>query len=832
MAFRPATAIGSGKGGSGKPKTSSIGVQGSAPGAAPAGTYTAPIGSKSEQQARYEETVQTIQSAQGGSSKEASVQARALEAQNQYAVGSQNKAVIEVARQERNETVRALSGDPRTEVLQTVSATKTPLTQPKGLSQSLDSRAFGTVGFGGVQTTQSTKTDNAFGITSVPFLHSVLAKDINSKIQNIIQKPYSSFSPTQKLDIKAEELKIQGGYIGKGISRETAGKAVSFVSGVAGTTPKEAGIAIASGAAIAGTASLLVAGGVVSAPVVATVGTVVTVLGAGAIGFQALKGDYKGAGKSTTEFALFGLGAKGAGKVIEAGAKVSALFGGSLKTSVTGFQDSGIGFTTGRVSGLKVSGVTTTTSAGKVTQSQIKVGSDKTLDITTQRVKVPSADVKQGIPEYITVSKVTAMKAGKPIGEKVVLGERPADIYAREKLTTTKPAENQVSLYGEGKLNVLEARPSPNVVTETTVKFSGSKSSVTTKDPNALLFKGTVTNVEGTARVKTEYLEPKEVTASYDIYTSSRQQQLPKGKSILPTVRQEFKETAVGYEKTPLNNLISITTPDRLPLKSTSRYVTSTVTQKTTTTVNKLEVQALATPLLVQGGLGTGVNIGSASFFRTGRIKLTEPKIKTIGESKLKRSPENPTSRAYPELKTVQAGIKMFEPRVPKFSAGFSPSLFTGSDSTREPYTTPKDLSITGTTLKQEPTVTPKTKTDITTKQTPDVTTVTKTVYTPTPFIPSTPSGSSFFSSPPSSPNVNVPPVIFPPFVTTPSGGLGSGKKFSFSSGKQKTKYTPTAFAVAFNIRGKESKGLSKTGLSIRPIQESKGLKNKYAIQY
>ena len=792
MAFRPATPIGSGTGGSGKPKTSSIGVQGSAPEAGPAKTYTAPVGSKSEQQARYEETVQTIQSAQGGSSKEAAVQARALEAQNMYAKGAENKAIIESARQQRNETVMALSGDPRTEVLQTVKSSKTPYTPTPSNPQNVAYLNPNTrVNALDVTSTKISMSGSGGGFKNAE------GKNIQANVNPFLGIQTKVSMPKEqglgeRISAYGERLKQQG----KDQPTPLLGRLPASPTATAGSALKVVGGSITR----AGEVKEYVKEKPIQAGAIAGIGFGIGVLGAIAPPAVVPVINYVGIGAAAgvTTYNVIKAPAGKKEEALGASATDIAVFGGLGYAGSKTVQSVKVFSTMLKPTVVEAKGVETKPlGSSEITGKGTLKGTTKGKELTGTFEVTPSTTVVQG---KLGKEPFTIVERG---------GQVKTSMYGKTTLTKSPTTDLTIK---QVKLTTSVTENIPSVTASAKSTFKGTGTSTRQGIGDFVQVRGDVT-VKGTSTTtKTVELTPTQLAQRYS------------GQPL----GQPTQSTTVKYT----NALAPKIEP------SARQFLETDFSQKSKYTYNYIEkpgvkIEKVQTPqediVLTFKELGKKGSLSSGRNFDVdfaGRYNV-QPRTRTTPETSLNTEYATPKVGRVPDFGRLVSTLSISRsPTVitalvslrdnSKVTGGsrnkaldsvfVAPSnkSFIGSQNTPKPDTTPNLISTPKINTVTTPKVDSPPKIDIF-----PPTTTTNFITTPEPRIP--------FVDVPTTPTFG-----FPLPITTPGGGLGSGKKFSFSSGKQKTKYTPSAFAVAFNIRGKESKGLSSTGLSLRPIRDKK----------
>lgn len=791
MGFVPKTAIGSGKGGSGKPKTSSQGVQGTT-GTATAVTAGTREGSltSSQKQAEYEQAVQSVQSITGGSSKEAAEYVKSLDLRNAQIDQQKVQAAALAARtqretQRKEDTVRALSGDPRTEVLQTTKATRTPLapsnpsnvaylnpnTRVNPLDLTAQKISMSGAGF-------KTSTGENVSANINPFL-GITTSITPPKAQGLGEK-ISAYGETLKQSAKDQPTPLLGRIPSSPTA--TAGSVLKVVGGSvtrAGELKEYAKQSPVKAGAVAGIALGVGAISSFAPPAgAAALNYGFLALGVGTTAYNVAKAPAgkkeEALGASTTDLALFGglgyVGARGAQsvKVIAAELKPTAITAKGTETKALG---------SGEVMGK---GVLEGTTKGKPLQG--------TFEVT---------------PTGTTV-KGTLGKEPFTIMEQA--GQVKTTMYGRTTVTkspTTDLVLKQVKLFTSTTENV------PSVTTTAKTAFRGTGSSTRNIAGDFIRAQGEVTVRGSATTTKTTELTAVQMAQRYS------------GQPLGETTTSQTTKYPLGLAPEIKPSPRQFLEPDYTQrVKYTYKYVEKPGVKVEKVTPVEKEYTLTFKEFGKKGTLSSGRNF-ETDF--TGRYN-TEPSTRT--------TPESYTELGYASPKVGR--FADFGRLVGTLSIARTPTVITTLSNLRG------ETNLRGGS-KSKPLdavfVAPTSKPFIGAESTPNVDTTPNAISTPLPITISPPTTdttpkadllppsitTSFITTP--SPNIPfvdtplIPSFGFVPPVTSPGGGLGDFKGFGFSPRGQKKQYTSTAFASVFKIKGKETKALSSTGLSVRPIR-------------
>lgn len=180
------------------------------------------------------------------------------------------------------------------------------------------------------------------------------------------------------------------------------------------------------------------------------------------------------------------------------------------------------------------------------------------------------------------------------------------------------------------------------------------------------------------------------------------------------------------------------------------------------------------------------------------------------------------------------SGARLPEPVTPNYIptsnkgffsfVGFTPQIKSAVP--QKPITLPQTKPITkpAAKVKTELDTLPKTDIRLEQIQQPQTRIITQTITLNSPKVDMPP-------IPPMEPGlvqIDVPPPFIPPIKLSPVlGGFKSYKRNKIIRLKSKRAYTPTFYSAGFGIKGKESKRLTMSGISIRPINISTKKKKK-----
>ena len=506
-------------------------------------------------------------------------------------------------------------------------------------------------------------------------------------------------------------------------------------------------------------------------------------------------------GETASEFAMFGslfkvgrtagLKSKGFDTRGPIAKTLEALRPETIKTQTRTFQDTQITRKTGRLrTGEDVDITTTSTTAGETFKSSGKIGKDITVETT-------------GGP---LVEVTTAKKGGKVIYKEV--GFRDSGTRGIEETGTIK--------------RIVEAGGERKTTIATTVE--GQR----VTEPEGIAGRRTTTKTEGL--FKTEVSEVTPVESKADIVdVGFTKNPVQRGERILPEVRREFTETVSTREQLPIGKEGLIEFTDTTPVKSTVRTGKVVTTEKTELTIGIQGKEILSDVTLKSAG-------------KRGELLLERPELKRLSTT-IKTTPDTIIPRTSAtviqtpstKLSTIQRIVKASRVQAPtrRSFIGFAqPQAIVPTYGTQEPATAQTPAQTQIQTPAQTPIQTPAQTPSIT--QTPAQTQIQTPAQTPSitqkpqpPIVPTVqvPGFPGFPAPPPPTPLTPQFPG-FPAIPFIPSGSF-LGRKGLRSPTREVRAVTPTATAAAFNIRGTTTWAGIKTGLGLRPLPKKKGEKKR-----